>query len=389
MGKGAELKTLQSVKAKAHFVPIGFGVLLFIATFSILLKSTSVSSAQSNSQVCLQLTAQLASLRNAIGANQNSKKFRQYDNAVRKQQQQIGKARRAARRNGCTGLFKKRNNQCRRITSSLKKMEANLASLKRTKASLAPNSGANTRKSQQIRRQLDINGCNGSGAQLAAQQPEKKSRRRTLLEQIFGVKTYNDRGYGDYGNDVDADNAFFARYGTYRTLCVRKTDGYYFPISFSTVPERFDFDEELCQNMCPSSDVGLYVHRMPSQDSEDMVSYRTEIPYAQEPFAFAYRKSHNPENTCRFSVAGISQSVDADATGELEEKKTIRVSIPNFRIDPTDIPDAYDNKLAGFSLSQVQSYLKAANNPGTAIADRELDNGKKIRIVGPAFFPVQ
>ncbi|MEM7290586.1 MAG: DUF2865 domain-containing protein [Pseudomonadota bacterium] len=268
-------------------------------------------------------------------------------------------------------------------------MEANLSSLKRTQASLSPHGGANARRSQQIRRQLDINGCNGSGAQLASQQPLQKSRRRTLLEQIFGVKTYSDRGYGDYGNDVDADNAFFARFGTYRTLCVRKTDGYYFPISFSTVPERFEFDEELCQNMCPSSEVGLYVHRMPSQDSEDMVSFRTEIPYAQEPFAFAYRKSHNPENRCRFSVAGIGQSVDADPTGELEQEETIRVGVPNFRVDPSEIPDAYDNKLAKLSLDQVESYLKAANNSGAAIADREFDSGKKIRIVGPAFFPVQ
>ncbi|MEM9331191.1 MAG: DUF2865 domain-containing protein [Pseudomonadota bacterium] len=346
--------------------------------------------AQSNSNLCLGLRAQLASLNRSGGGD--SRQYRKYDNAIRKQQLQIGKAKRAARRNGCTGLFKNRNNQCRRINDSMRKMQVNLESLKRTRARLSPSQGGNSRKRRQILRQLEVNGCNGgSGAVYASNQPEKKSRRRTLLEQVFGVKTYSDRGTGRYGEDVEADSRFTLQYGTYRTLCVRKSDGYYFPISFSTVPERFDHDEELCQNMCPSSDVGLYVHRMPSQDSEDMISYRTEVAYADEPFAFAYRKSHNPDNKCRFSVAGLSQSVDAAPTGEVEkpEKETIRIGIPNFRTDPSETPDAYDNKTARLSLDQLKSYLVEANQPKTEIGERTFTGGKQIRIVGPAFFPVQ
>ncbi len=212
-----------------------------------------------------------------------------------------------------------------------------------------------------------------------------------MLEQVFGVRTYSDRGTGQYGEDIEADYSIFSRFGTYRTLCVRKSDGYYFPISFSTVPQRFDHDEELCQNMCPSSDVALYIHQMPSQDSEDMVGYRTEVPHAQEPFAFAYRKSHNPEYSCRFSVAGIDQNVDVPATGEVEEDKseTIRIGIPSFRKDPTDIPDAYDNQIASLTLKQAKDYLEEVNAPGTNIADKNGNGSKKIRIVGPAFFPVQ
>src|SRR5260370_28605006 len=33
--------------------------------------------------------------------------------------------------------------------------------------------------------------------------------------------------------------------GTYRTLCVRTRDGYFFPISYSTVPGKFADDEHL------------------------------------------------------------------------------------------------------------------------------------------------
>ena len=349
------------------------------------------AAAQSNSDICRSLNARLASL-GLSGNRGNSKKYRQYENAIRKQQLQIGKAKRAARRNGCIGLFKKRNNQCRRINDSLRKMEANLAQLKHTKARLSPNQGRISRERQFVLREMENNGCYGGGQnRVASVAPEKKSRRRTLLEQIFGVRTYSDRGLGRYGEDIEGDEGIFSRYGTYRTLCVRKTDGYYFPISFSTIPERFGHDEELCQNMCPSSDVGLYVHRMPNQDSEDMISYRTEVPYADEPFAFAYRKSHNPEYRCRFSVAGISQSVDAEATGEVEKPKseTIRIGIPNFRKDPAQVPDAYDNQMANLTLQQAKDYLIEANAPKATIAEREFSNGKKIRIVGPAFFPVQ
>ncbi|MEM9277194.1 MAG: DUF2865 domain-containing protein [Pseudomonadota bacterium] len=371
----------------------GAGMLLALPVFAVaagvFFASPEKAHAQSNSNLCRSLNAQLASLNRPSGGN--SKKYRQYDNAIRKQQLQIGKAKRAARRNGCTGLLKNRNNQCRRINDSLNKMQANLASLKRTRASLSSNQTGTSRKRRQLLRQIEINGCNGGGTRLASTQPEKKSRRRTLLEQIFGVRTYSDRGTGRYGEDVEADSRFFAQYGTYRTLCVRKSDGYYFPISFSTVPDRFDYDEELCQNMCPSSDVGLYVHRMPSQDSEDMISYRTEVAYADEPFAFAYRKSHNPENKCRFSVAGISQSVDAAPTGEVEKPKTetIRIGIPNFRKDPTEVPDTYDNQIADLSLKQAQDYLVEASKPSVGVADRAFTGGKNIRIVGPAFFPVQ
>ncbi len=30
--------------------------------------------------------------------------------------------------------------------------------------------------------------------------------------------------------------------GLFRTVCVRPTDGYYYPLSYSTTPERFDLD---------------------------------------------------------------------------------------------------------------------------------------------------
>ncbi|MEM7214215.1 MAG: DUF2865 domain-containing protein [Pseudomonadota bacterium] len=270
-------------------------------------------------------------------------------------------------------------------------MHNNLTTLRNTRARLSSGQN-NSRTRRQILNRIEQHGCNRSdNTRLAAAQPERKSRRRTLLEQVFGVKTYNDRGTGRYGEDVEADEKFDSKYGTYRTLCVRKTDGYYFPMSFSTVPERFDYDEEICKSMCPSSDVGLYVHRMPSQDSEDMISYRTSTAYVDEPFAFAYRKTHNPENKCRFSVAGINQGIEVAPTGIVDEPiiNTDPVRIPNFRKDPADNPDDYDNQVARLTFKEAKNYLYESSRRNTIFADSEFTGGKKIRIVGPAFFPVQ
>ncbi len=47
--------------------------------------------------------------------------------------------------------------------------------------------------------------------------------------------------------------------GSYRTLCVRKCDGFYFPISMSASRGRFETDSAICQASCPNSEVELFV----------------------------------------------------------------------------------------------------------------------------------
>jgi len=360
---------------------------------------TDDASAQSNSRLCKNLNAQLASL--GSGAGGNSAKYRQYSNAVRKQTNQLNKAKSAARRSGCTGLNKRLRSSCRKINRTIKKMRANLAALKKQQARHAPKGARNAGKRNRIKRRLASNGCYKknnesarSGTRIASVEPskkrEKKSKRRTLLEQVFGVRTYNNRGKRK-NDDVSPDLQISRRYGTYRTLCVRKSDGYYFPISFSTVKDRFDVDEQHCQSMCPNHEVALYVHRMPSEDSEDMIAYRSETPYRSEAFAFAYRQKHNPNIQCRFSITDLGknlQRVSVDKEKKKSEALTL-VGVPNFRKDATDIPDAYDSEVGGLTLKMAQNMIEKANRPDVVIADREFNPERKIRIVGPTFFPYQ
>ena len=86
--------------------------------------------------------------------------------------------------------------------------------------------------------------------------------------------------------------------GTYRTVCVRTCDGYYFPISFETSPDHFREDEQACQRMCPAAEVQLYTYHNPGEEMTQAVSLNGRL-YTELPAAFQYRKALNPACSCR------------------------------------------------------------------------------------------
>ena len=369
------------------FALIGLSIVFVIS-------STNSADAQSRAAICRSLNAQLASLSSGGSSGGNSAQYRKFDNAVRAQQSQISKTKKIARRGRCTGLglFNSKSAQCRRITSSLKKMEANLRGLKRTRAKHAPKQAGSARKRNQILRRIKQNRCKSqvTTKKVNAKQP-KKSKRKTLLEQIFGVKTYRENGQRKNNENQDHNNQtpVLKSFGTYRTLCVRKTDGYYFPISFSTVKDRFEQDQATCQAMCPGTNVELYHHKMPTEDSEEMISYLTGKAYAEEPFAFAYRKSVDLEQKCRFATENRIQGVET-ASNEISEKpESNRIGTPVWREDPTLSPDDHDIRKEGLTLAEAKAYLLDAKSSTDAEENQLVAENRKVRIVGPAFFPVQ
>ena len=364
--------------------------ILMPLTFMITLMTSESVEAQTRAQICRGLTNQLNSLGSTGVSGGNSKKYRQFDSAVRKQSNQISKAQRALRRNGCVGLLKNSRSQCRSINNSLKKMQANLASLKAQRSKYAPKRANNSGKRKRILASLRRNRCDAGEIRQANADKQQKSRRRTILEQVFGVRAYDNQGNRSSSASVEADALIASRYGTFRTLCVRKTDGYYFPISFSTVKDRFEEDSQACQSMCPGSEVDLYYHRMPNEDSEDMISYGSNKPYREEPFAFAYRQAHNPENRCRFSTAGLTQNVDTFVNGEIaSSEKTVRIGIPVFRKDHSLSPNAYDTAVEGLSINRIQQYYASVKENKELDGEQIIAQNRNVRIVGPAFFPVQ
>ena len=77
--------------------------------------------------------------------------------------------------------------------------------------------------------------------------------------------------------------------GTYRTLCVRTCDGYYYPISNKATRSKFDTDSIACLQRCTGEEARLFVHRNPGQEVSAAVDLQGNR-YVDLDNAFRYRK---------------------------------------------------------------------------------------------------
>ena len=91
--------------------------------------------------------------------------------------------------------------------------------------------------------------------------------------------------------------AAFGRPGTYRTLCVRLCDGFYFPISGATSGSGLSRDADACSASC-GTEARLFYHPNGGGDVDSMVDL-TGLAYSALPNAFRYRKTLVPECRCR------------------------------------------------------------------------------------------
>ena len=141
---------------------------------------------------------------------------------------------------------------------------------------------------------------------------DREGERRTILASLGQndcgpqYKQYANRGGGGFFENLFGGGTIITPGGpppgaggdTYRTVCVRTCDGYYFPISYSTTPASFPNDEQVCQRMCPAAEVALYSYRNPGEDIAQAISTGGRN-YSELPNAFAFRKAFNPSCSCR------------------------------------------------------------------------------------------
>lgn len=103
---------------------------------------------------------------------------------------------------------------------------------------------------------------------------------------------------------------------TYRTVCVRLCDGYYFPISFATLRSHFAQDADACSSKC-SAPAELYYHPNPGGTMEQAVALQSSEPYTKLKSAFRYRKEYVNGCSCKeaeYLPAAADQKADAPAT---------------------------------------------------------------------------
>jgi hypothetical protein len=139
----------------------------------------------------------------------------------------------------------------------------------------------------EIVRELARNNCGASYQQQARRQSGG------------GVSNFWEDGEsGDYRGGGSGFGSL--PYATYRTVCVRLCDGYYFPVSFSTLPNHFQRDEEVCQSKC-AAPAQLFYHQNPGAGMEQAVDARTNQPYTSLKTAFRYRKEYINGCSCKMA----------------------------------------------------------------------------------------
>ena len=85
--------------------------------------------------------------------------------------------------------------------------------------------------------------------------------------------------------------------GTFRTVCVRLCDGFYWPISHATTRDRFSRDAKQCEQGRPSRS-RLFVHR--TSDTEPIAMKDLDgQPYEKLENAFRHQREYVSDCTCR------------------------------------------------------------------------------------------
>jgi Protein of unknown function (DUF2865) len=324
--------------------------------------------------ICVRLESQLAGLNQGTGDPARADQIKRTEDAIAKQQADLDRTVGQAHKAGCAGqgffaLFSALSPQCGPITSQIQQMRGNLD---RMISDLEQLKNGNTGQEGQRRALIGQLAQNNCGAQYTAA-ANSWGGPQGFFDALFGGGTIVNPG-GDG-----------APSGTYHTVCVRACDGFYFPISYSTVPSRFGDDARSCQRLCPAAEAELYSFRNPGENMEQAVSISGQ-PYTALPNAFRYRKEVTAACSCR--RPGQSW---AEALKNADDSSTI---------ESGDIVVTDQNAKA---LSQPKSQGKATTsgaaaqpgtgaNPPAATATPSTGNDpskRTVRTVGPPFLSSQ
>jgi hypothetical protein len=325
---------------------------------------------------CQQLEAQLTSLDRGNADPQRAQQIRGAEDAVNRQQFEVDKLVSESRRAGCqrSGFFSIFSNPPRECGPLTRRIDQERTKLENMQNNLERLHGGTAERAAQRQSLLIALGNNNCGAQyrsaaLAGQQGG-------FFERLFGG--------GNNGNMTPAPNGQPQQMGgTYRTICVRTCDGYYFPISFATTPDHFQQDEQTCQRSCPAAEVQLYTYHNPGEDVSKAVSLSGRL-YTSLPTAFQYRKTLNQACSCRRpgeswyeALKGEPDTTIAPGDVIVTEKNAKQLAQPATNGKPTKKAKA---KAAGSESSE----------PALAEAPGRPDPTKRsVRHVGPRFLPKQ
>jgi hypothetical protein len=366
-----------------------------LATAVIGAASVVVAHAQSG-PICARLESQLAAFDRGGADPSRTEQVRRYEEAAANQQAELGRQEALARRTGCGNnsffvLFSGEPAQCGPLNAKIRQMRGYLESMQSELARMQD--GGGPEHDGQRRNILVALAQNNCGQQYNAAIAAAPQPRGGLFESLFGPGTVSTPpGIGNApGWSMPS--------GSYRTVCVRTCDGYYYPISYAASPTRFAEDEKLCQKSCPATEVMLFAHRNPGEDMSQAVSTNGQ-PYSSLPNAYKYRQSFDSSCSCRApgeswakALKGIDDSTVERGDIVVNDQRARQLSQP--RVDAQGKPIAAMPRppLKLESKSDAQPASQAAEPAADTAKSEEpaakTDPNRPVRAVGPTFLPAR
>ena len=307
---------------------------------------------------CSQLEARLAS---ASKASPNRAKAKRYASALKRQRGELARTRSMAKRAGCR--VSSRSSSCKTLNGAIRKMEARVAELDATRRKALGGSGsAATRRS--IKAQMKRKGC---GQKPRAVTVEKRPRKSpSVAAPKTEVRTASATPSVDRPRSAPTS-------GSYRTMCVRTCDGYYFPISNATGPAAFRHDANRCASMCPASETKLFVHHG-SNDVDSMVD-RVGRRYTSMPYAFRHQSpDYRPSAGCSCGRPLAPTPAGASLRGSTATLQ----SVTTAKVASGDA-ETRRNAAIDFGWSDAEALVAKTGEGETG--------ERPVRVVGPVFLP--
>jgi hypothetical protein len=334
--------------------------------------------------LCQRLEGQLA-LIDRGGDPGKADQIRRYEDAAAKQQGQLDQVTAQAKRMGCESsgffsIFSSNSAQCSPVNNQIQQMRGNLDQINNGLAQLR--GGGNAERDNQRRSVLTALAQNNCGPQYAAAARAAAQQGGGFFNDLF------NNNNPTVGPDMGPPSS------TYKTVCVRTCDGFFFPVSPATTPNRFADDERACKQLCPAAEATLYAFRYPGEDINQAVSIAGQ-PYTALPNAFKYRQEFNPQCSCK--SAGQTW---ADALKQIDERATaaengdIIVTDENARkmmqpARPAKLPAKGAPNAKGATAAAPAQAATTTAPANTATPPAKDGSDKPIRTVGPTFIPAK
>lgn len=347
-----------------------------------------------DTQVALAQSAQCRNLMAALRQFDSNADFRQFDGnsrQVRDLARQVQDAESQYIRQGCNDDARAGRTltpQCQQIARAVLRLRDDYQRVSQSVDTASAVAG----QREAILQEMARFGCGSDSGSSATFSPERQS----VFDRIFGTTSEGDFTDGQF---IDGGDYWgYQGYNTVRTVCVRLSDGYFWPISYSTLPDYVGNDAQLCQQSCPNTPVDLYYYNNPGEEPEQMRNLNGS-PYTSLPSAFAYRTAFDTSASCTAKPAsdGTVTLASAEDGGGVATMSINGNNIPLPRRDPrgaAPVQVAAAEPVAAVALVDVPLPRRrpagpgeAAEQPTAAVQEAPLRiisiEDRRVRVVGP------